>query len=443
MAFCSSSVFAQDATYLGGSTAAYPTSDKATIENTVPAGKTSVKIQMWGAGGNGGASGPTPSGANRSSGGGAGAGAYTEINLAVVEGTKFITTVGAAVENPSGNTTGRDGYDSFVTLGGTELGRAAGGKGGGYVSLGTAGAGGAGGATTGGGITSLTGSNGAAGVIGSDGSGGVAIGTGSSGGAGGDGVFPLLGETPNGGATNVFDPTFGNKAGSPGTGIGSGGAGGVGAFNTAVGGSKSGQKGGLGSQGRVIFTYSPIGLPVSLISFNASTSNNQVKFTWETASEANNNRFEIQVSSDNKTYKTVAAIEGHGTTSQRSIYTAYDTNPQNGVNYYKLVQFDNDGKTVELAIKSINFSFANSSSVSVYPNPASGVLNVNINTQSAQTANATLTGSNGVIYLSQPLQLNMGKNISVINLNTKMAPGQYILTLTGNNLRESVKVIIK
>nr|WP_294897598.1 T9SS type A sorting domain-containing protein [uncultured Pedobacter sp.] len=435
--FCSSSVFAQDATYYGGNSSTFPPSASSTLvmQNTVPVGKNSVTIQMWGAGGNGGAASPNSKSGGYSAGGGGGGGAYTLITIPVVQGTVYNVTIGAAASIPETKMPGKDGFDSFVTesLSGTELGRAQGGRGGGFNETGAA-DGGLGGVTTGGITGSLTGN------AGDDGIGGA--GKTTTGGAGGAGVAPLDGETPTGGAANVFDPAKGNWGGAIGTGIGSGGGGGVSDISGTAG-STAGNKGGRGTEGRVIFTYSDAVLPVSLISFNAAASNNQAKLSWETASEANNNRFEVQRSSDNKTYTTVATITGNGTSSQKSSYTAYDANPQNGVNYYKLVQIDNDGTIKELAIKSVNFSFAKAASVSVYPNPASGVLNVNINAEKAQTAKATLTGSNGAVYLSQTLQLSTGANTATINLNSNIAPGQYVLTVVGADIQESIKVMIK
>jgi hypothetical protein len=413
-AFCSPSAFAQDATYtaIGAFT------------NTVPASQSSVTIELWGAGGNGagiGSAQPLNSGITLAGGGGGGGG-YSMIKINVIPAETYTGTVGG--NTTSGNGNGTAGPASSVA--GTNITgtfQAAGGGGGLTGTSGNGGNGGAGGI----GFDPLTGT-------GADGTAGTA---GIKGGNGGAGAFG----GGSGGAGGINDGVTG-VVGAPGVAPGGGGGGAV--TNSANTSNRLGKPGGIGGSGQAKFAYSPTVLPVSLLTFIASASNNQAKLTWETASEANNNRFEVQRSSDNITYVTVATVKGSGTTSQKSTYVAYDENPENGVNYYKLVQIDNDGTTVELAIKSVNFSFAKVASVSVYPNPASDVLNVNINNiKGAKTAKASLISINGSVSFTKELQLNQGVGTYSINLNKNLAAGQYFLTISGDNLQESVKVIIK
>ncbi len=414
---CASSAFAQDATI----------TTTGTTTNTVPAGQNSVTIELWGAGGTGGNSFRTvENGGTNYEGSGGGGGGYSSISINVTVNDTYNVFVGT-----NGGSRGAAGGDGFPgetsTVTGTNLTgfQAAGGTGGiGSGSAGGVKTGSAGGSGSGG-DTNLTGASGG------DTSNGTS-------GAGGNGAGPGGGA---GGAAVTYVDT--NIAGNVGLAPGGGGSGAAGSDASFLTGNKSGQRGGLGGDGQAKFTYSTTVLPVSLISFNASASNNQAKLSWSTASEARNDRFEVQRSSDNVTYVTVATVKGNGTTSQKSSYTAYDANPENGVNYYKLVQIDNDGTTKELAIKSVSFSFALAAAVNVYPNPASGVLNVNINSKTAQKANATLTGSNGKVYLTKTLQLIAGANTASVNLSGNIAPGQYILTVAGVTLQESVKVMVK
>ncbi len=243
------------------------------------------------------------------------------------------------------------------------------------------------------------------------------------------------------GGASVSFVADGSSTPNPGVAPGGGGAGG---FTGSTGGSKYGA---VGADGRVILTFplaTPTTLPVSLTNYTALLVNNQAKLSWETASESNNNRFEISRSTDNQTYITIASVKGNGNTSKKSKYLAYDATPANGVNYYKLVQIDNDGTTKELAIKALNFSLNKTSNLLVYPNPASGTVNVQVfNKNALTTAVLALVNTSGQTLLTKSVKLNSGVNTFKVDISNNVAPGQYILHLQSAEINESYKVNIK
>lgn len=108
-------------------------------------------------------------------------------------------------------------------------------------------------------------------------------------------------------------------------------------------------------------TYLIPALPVSLSSFNGKASNNGVDLSWTTASELNNNYFEVLRSENGKDYASIGVINGNGTTQELRNYNYTDVNPFNGVNYYQLKQVDKDGTSV-LAGKTLAVNFGTISS---------------------------------------------------------------------------------
>lgn len=247
---------------------------------------------------------------------------------------------------------------------------------------------------------------------------------------------------PVGGAGGASVSYVADGTSTPNPGVAPGG-GGSGGFTGSSGGSKFGA---IGGNGRVILTYpatAPTVLPVSLTSYTALLTNNQAKLSWETASESNNNRFEISRSTDNKNYITVASVKGNGTSSQKSKYVAYDVNPVNGINYYKLVQIDNDGTTKELGVKSVNFSLNKLNKLLVYPNPASTTVNVQVfNGKSATSAILTLVSVSGQVSSTKKVQLAQGINTFPLDISDT-TPGQYLLNVKATNINESYKVTVR
>lgn len=86
-------------------------------------------------------------------------------------------------------------------------------------------------------------------------------------------------------------------------------------------------------------------LPVKLASFKGKPEGNTVKLNWATASEQNNDRFEILRSSIGKPDTVIGTVKGKGTDKATHNYTYIDRLPLPKTNYYQLRQIDYDGKS--------------------------------------------------------------------------------------------------
>jgi hypothetical protein len=85
------------------------------------------------------------------------------------------------------------------------------------------------------------------------------------------------------------------------------------------------------------------GVPVELVSFNASTDGNSVTLSWITATELNNSGFEIQRSIDAEVWENIGFVRGNGTTTEINYYSYSDENLTEGSYAYRLKQVDLDG----------------------------------------------------------------------------------------------------
>ena len=79
-------------------------------------------------------------------------------------------------------------------------------------------------------------------------------------------------------------------------------------------------------------------VPVELISFNSSVVGNGIQLNWQTATEINNQGFEIY-----RNGSKIAFIDGKGTTTETQSYSFTDNNLQSGIYNYRLNQIDFDG----------------------------------------------------------------------------------------------------
>lgn len=171
-------------------------------------------------------------------------------------------------------------------------------------------------------------------------------------------------------------------------------------------------------------TSSTSTLPIELLSFSAEPTNNDVIVQWKTASEINNDRFEILRSQDAERWNVITTVAGAGTTNEAHNYQAVDQRPLKGRSYYRLKQVDRDGQYSLSRAVSVEFV---SDSYAVWPNPSTGVFNL-----SAADVYVEVWNTQGKKIISSYLDRSRtGIDIS------EYASGVYILKVYGE---DSVKV---
>jgi hypothetical protein len=83
-------------------------------------------------------------------------------------------------------------------------------------------------------------------------------------------------------------------------------------------------------------------VPVELTSFTATADFGVVELSWITATETNNQGFEVQRSAGGE-FETIAFVEGHGTTTETQAYSYTDKSVNVGSYSYRLKQIDFSG----------------------------------------------------------------------------------------------------
>ena len=173
-------------------------------------------------------------------------------------------------------------------------------------------------------------------------------------------------------------------------------------------------------------------IPVELTNFTAQKANTAAKLIWSTATELNNARYDIERSSNGKTFNKIGEILGYGNSNQVKTYTFMDEKPNASINYYRLRQVDFDGK--ETISKAVSVNFDKNASIKVYPSVAKDKINIDI-TGDGGAADLSITNLLGQVVLTQKLPNTEGP-LSV-NIN-ELASGSYIVRIIskGNELTQ-------
>lgn len=107
-------------------------------------------------------------------------------------------------------------------------------------------------------------------------------------------------------------------------------------------------------------------VPVSLLSFNGTSSITAVDLSWQTALELNNDHFEVERAGDEGNWTFIGQVAGKKNTAGTSTYNFKDEAPLVGNNYYRLKQVDANGNYTY--IPSIAVLFTAGQAISFQPN---------------------------------------------------------------------------
>ncbi len=147
-------------------------------------------------------------------------------------------------------------------------------------------------------------------------------------------------------------------------------------------------------------------LPVEWISFEAIKRESTVLLLWSTATETNNDRFEVERSADALNFTKINEIPGAGTTDLQQNYEDVDSNPLSGHNYYRIKQVDFDGNFSYTDIRSVLFEDANAGfNAKIYPNPSKErVLHLEVSGVSPnKTGTIDIYNTNGQLLMTQEI----------------------------------------
>ena len=131
----------------------------------------------------------------------------------------------------------------------------------------------------------------------------------------------------------------------------------------------------------VIGSITNSALPIELKDFTVRPYRKMALIEWTTASEINNDYFEIEKSLDGNEWQKLAQIDGAGNSSVEINYEYIDKSPALGISYYRLKQIDFDGQLEAFAPVALDYSeiLSHISELFVFPNPANNYINVVLN----------------------------------------------------------------
>lgn len=192
-------------------------------------------------------------------------------------------------------------------------------------------------------------------------------------------------------------------------------------------------------------------LPIQLASFEIQHCGTMaIRLTWSTASEISNYGFEVQRSTDGKSYASISGsfVPGHGTTNLSHTYSYVDADPT-GTASYRLKQIDLDG-TVKYSnpVQVSTATFVDEQKPVVfgleqnYPNPFNPSTTIQYGL--AGRSQVTLTVFNTLGQVAEILQdgVQQAGYYQVIFDGSNLASGLYFYRLRANDVVQTRKLLL-
>jgi predicted esterase len=190
----------------------------------------------------------------------------------------------------------------------------------------------------------------------------------------------------------------------------------------------------------VFITESYAVAPVDFLYFKGKNIGKNNILQWATATEFNNQGFEVQRSSDGKEYTSIGFVQGAGAAEQRREYSFTDVSAPQKLSYYRLRQLDAGMQAKFSPV--ITVDNANSRlSLEYYPNPVKNSLLVQLQTAERGLVKVRLRGLDGKLLREEQVFKNqelLSTKLDVQTLNT----GVYFMEIEMNTIRET-RMIIK
>ncbi len=187
-------------------------------------------------------------------------------------------------------------------------------------------------------------------------------------------------------------------------------------------------------------------LPVKYQSFTGNVVNKSVLLNWVTAQEVDNNYFEIERSFTGKDFTRIGvALDGfeNGTKKEYAFKDNFPLLEDKEVVYYRLKQFDNDGKYSYSTILVVRLKSISKLDIQVSPNPFTERLTVRFTGTANTTAEVRIVNISGQSVMNKIANVSKGyNNIQVEGLNS-LPSGTYLATVVVNGKVVGTQKIVK
>jgi hypothetical protein len=185
-------------------------------------------------------------------------------------------------------------------------------------------------------------------------------------------------------------------------------------------------------------------LPIELTRFEGDCNNGQVILTWQTASERNNQLFNIEHSIDGVNFEVIGTIKGAGTSEKYNNYSFIDDEKSVEFSYYRLSQMDYNGKMSQSNIISVEHSCGENldTELLIYPNPSVNSTVLSLMLMNTSSIYVEVYNAMGQLIKITPVKMYEA-GLQELNLETNELPTGIYFIKTIVDSKEYIQKFVK
>lgn len=184
-------------------------------------------------------------------------------------------------------------------------------------------------------------------------------------------------------------------------------------------------------------------LPVELTSFTAKANGHSVILNWSTATETNNQGFEIERKSQNTSWITIGFVAGSGTTTENRDYSFIDNSINSESYLYRLKQIDFNGSSEYSNIVEITANVPAEYSLSQnYPNPFNPATKIKFTLPEASLVKLKVFNSIGEEVANLVNKLYEAGSHEIVFNASNLTSGIYFVRMESGSFVSSRKITL-
>jgi hypothetical protein len=181
-------------------------------------------------------------------------------------------------------------------------------------------------------------------------------------------------------------------------------------------------------------------LPVTLTSFLGNLNDGKVILQWAVAQNEDDDHFEVEKSTDGKTFKTAAVVMTSMKGGAESYFYSETMNAEKL--YYRLKMFDKNqvitySKTIMLNSKTIT----DGSALRIINNPSTDKLTLSFSSEKNQAMEIKIYDMAGRLQMDEKMNAYQGGNLINVPLNSAFKTGMYAVELSNASERQTAKFV--
>lgn len=182
-------------------------------------------------------------------------------------------------------------------------------------------------------------------------------------------------------------------------------------------------------------------LPVNLTRFLGNVSNHKANFAWTVTQNEEGNYFEMEKSTDGKSFHTIAVVMNTARTGLEDY--RYADAGFGGNAFYRLKMIgSNSSVSYSRTVVLHEAGETKTSGLTILQNPVLAAVNFEYTTTASGTASVNLYRYTGEKVFATQMSMQKGSNVATLKLDNGIAPGLYIMEMV-NGAERSVAKLVK